>query len=186
MKSFTTLSLILLSCSCGNPEQNETDYQQEEINLDTTTQVGNEIIRPNYPNNLNSIWDSVEFIADWFKHDAKDSKTLENVPNDFTSFYDEFISDSSYQKKSIDFTGFLGVIGECDSTIRLHNSNWDYDKWDFRDFFNQEEGWDDRIYVKKNVFYYEFDLIEIGIIYRRGFLKIDGVWKMVFEEVNTC
>jgi hypothetical protein len=186
MRSFLGISFLLFFFSCGSSQQQENEQEQEEIEHDTVIQIAEIEFEPNYPEDLKSIWDSVLFIADWFKQGAEESKKLDIVPNDFTKFYDQFISDSIVQQESIDFTGFLGVIGECDTTIRIHNNSWEYNKWDFREFFRQKEGWDDRIYWTEYKFYYEFDLTEVGIIYRRGFLKIDGIWKMVFEEVNAC
>jgi len=139
-----------------------------------------------------SIWDSVFVKAEWFKHDAQESVKLADIPEDFSVFYDKFLKDSSFQKNHIAFLELIGVVGLCDTTIRLNALNLYFNNWDFRMFFQNEnhvdaiDGRANYLFFSEERFYYEFRLKEIGMIYRAGFEKRNGEWKLTLYYENAC
>ncbi|NVK65165.1 MAG: hypothetical protein HWE22_11290 [Flavobacteriales bacterium] len=195
MTRITLVILSFLTFSCGNYsnepsslEKTESENPQKsqiEIYAENSTEV-------NDTKEIKSIWDTISMKVDWFIKNKSINRDLKNIPNDFLNFYNQFISDSSYQKEHIDFKNLIGVYGECETTIYINKRNWIISNWNFLDFFNVDnntdsiDGWDNRYYFDNKKFYYQFDLKEIGTIYQVGFEKISDKWKMTLYFVNNC
>lgn len=130
------------------------------------------------------IWERIEKKGEWFKGDSKLLLTIDSLSTDFVDFYSKFISDSIYQREHIHFP-VLAAIGECDTTIKLNESNWETYKYDFRkDFYNPLDS--NIIYQNDSRFYYQNYRKEIGLLFRIGFEKRDGKWILTLFEVNAC
>ena len=144
------------------------------------------------PKELVTIWDSIRAKADDFKQGLSAQTDLATIPKDFLTFYKSFISDSLGQKNKIASEEFIGMLGECDSTIRYNAQNWEYTSWNFLEFFPNNnhvddiDGWRNYFYTSATTFYYEFYLKEIGMIYRVGFEKIESQWRLTLYYVNAC
>nr|HPQ21777.1 hypothetical protein [Saprospiraceae bacterium] len=100
-------------------------------------------------------------------------------------------TDSGFQIQRIAFNKLIGVLGECDTTIRFNNKNREFTNWDFTKFFDgmNDDGfekWDNSYYFSNDRFYYQFRLNEVGWIYKTGFEKINGIWYLSLYYVNAC
>src|SRR5690606_30545110 len=126
------------------------------------------------------IWAKIDKKANWFKINRIFNRHLEDISNDFKSFYINFISDSLNQQKKIDFNRLIGVLGECDTTILLNTHNWEYTNWNFLEHFDYQNNldeyddyaWNNTFFYSETTFFYEFILNGSGIIYQVGFEKI--------------
>lgn len=142
--------------------------------------------------NTFTIWDEIEDRVYIFKVLGVESRQISEISEDFSEFYSGFLRDMKSQKRSVDFDDFLGVIGECDTTIILNSNNWEYTNWDFREFFDVEndsekmDGWNNVYYASDTTFYYEFVLNEVGVIYQVGFEKFHNKWLLRLYYVNAC
>ena len=157
-------------------------------------QNGHKIIKWSVENNedleknletCNSIWDSLEWKAKWFISMTTKTSNIDEIPNNIKSFYSNFISDSLSQKEKVDFDNFLGVISECDTTIRLNPKNWEYIFFDYTKFSN-----DQRLemvyYFSDEKFYYEVYRVEIGTLYQFGFELKENKWKLTLYSLFVC
>ena len=135
-----------------------------------------------------TILDVVREKAGWFQEGLEPHKDLAQIPADFLDFYQDYIADSIYQRAHIDFDKLVGVRSECDTNLRINKTNWVYSSWNFVDHFEPDDGrqWDNNFYFSDGTFYYEFKLIEVGIIYRVGFELIDSEWKKTLDYVMVC
>lgn len=119
-------------------------------------------------------------------------RDVKNMPQDFVDFYKQFIADSIYQIKHIDFENIVGAYSYCDTVIQITPSNWNYSNWSLLDFFDKtkktdpRDGWDNRFYFDKQSFYCQMELIEVGMISQLGFEKINGEWKLILYVLYNC
>jgi hypothetical protein len=106
-----------------------------------------------------------------------------NEKNDFELFYSKFISDSIFQKSHIKFP-LKNAISECDTTITLTEKNWHFDSNDIRKYDKTI----DRLIVKegRNEFHFIIERIDVGILYKERFMKINNIWYLVYYFVNAC
>lgn len=184
---FLLVTFVIFSCDdypdqqtiAEHPKEKFYDKKINEVALDLESKINN------------TIWDSIEKKASWFIQNKTIHFDMNNIPQDFNLFYDEFIQDSVIQKDHIDFSNLIGVYIECDTTIRVVESNWEYFDWDFRNFINDpkntnsQEEWSIYYYFDKDKFYFKIDLNEVGTIYEVGFEK-EPQWKMTLFTVNNC
>lgn len=171
----------MLSCTTHheNIVPSEQDYISEENKTIETEK------------SAHNIWDSIDLKADWFMDELELNRNLDLIPTDFLEFYKQFITDSVFQSRHIAFKDLIGVMGECDTTIRYNEQNWEYTDWDFTKFFDGKnsddvDGWDNTYYYSNDRFYYQFRLEEVGWIYKTGFEKIDNKWQLTLYYVNAC
>ena len=175
------LATLMMSCTSqpNNSVPKENGLQSME-----TYRVATENTAP-------TIWDSIDAKADWFMDGLELNRNLDLIPTDFHEFYKQFITDSGFQIQRIAFNKLIGVLGECDTTIRFNNKNREFTNWDFTKFFDgmNDDGfekWDNSYYFSNDRFYYQFRLNEVGWIYKTGFEKINGIWYLSLYYVNAC
>lgn len=162
-----TFATILFSCNDKNAKKEtttEATEQQKEI--------------------VKNIWDNINSKEKWFNKDSKIYYSIDSLSPDFVEFYENFISKTDFQKEHIKFP-ILAVIGECDTTILLNESNWENYDHDFRkDFYNELDS--NIIYQSETKFNFKNYRKEIGLLFQIGFEKIDGKWYLTLYEVNAC
>ena len=83
-----------------------------------------------HTNKNQSIWDTIDQKANWFKNETNTISDINKIPQDINDFYNNFIRDSIIQISKIDFSNFIGIITECDTTIKLNKDNWEYIEFD--------------------------------------------------------
>lgn len=140
------------------------------------------------------IWNRINEKVEWFKTNTKSNIDINNIPKAFLMFYTDFLSDSIKQKTRIEFNDFIGVLGECDTTIRLNSNNWEYTSWNFLDHFDfknsldnyEDNTWNNTFFYSEKIFFYEFVLNGSGTIYQVGFEKKENDWKMTLYYINNC
>lgn len=134
-----------------------------------------------------NIWNFVDEKAEWFKNGLYPQKDTDLLPSDFLEFYEKFNTDSVFQVNSIQFDRLIGVIGECDTTIILNSGNWEIVSGIIKRFNeNPKERWSNTIFFDFERVFFEFELIEIGIISRYGFEKLNGRWTQTLYYLNVC
>lgn len=187
----TILPIVFLLLSCTS--QPDTSVPVEELTApeEDTVKKTETVDQNQEETRLPNIWDSVNFKADWFMDGLKANRDLSQMPVDFAEFYKQFISDSVFQANHISYKTLIGVLGECDTTIRFNQQNWEFTNWDFTEFFDGKnddyyEGWDNTFYYSTDRFYYQFNLEEVGWIYKTGFEKIGDQWQLTLYYVNAC
>lgn len=186
MKKYWIVSLIFISLFSCSETNTQKVGGEEQVSIAVSEEGKNEVKQEL------SIWDTVRNKVNWFVQDKPSNRDLKRIPVDFLQFYNLFIEDSNYQKQHIDFSNLIGVYGECDTTIRITEDNWIVTDWNFLDFFNVDnntdaiQGWDNRFYFNSKIFYYQFDLKEVGTIYEVGFEKNDESWEMTLYSVHSC
>ena len=167
---FSLIGFILLT-SCNIAPKNE-------------SKLNDSIIQEKLVVLIDNIWERIDKKGEWFKGDSKLLLTTDSISADFADFYNEFISDSIYQREHIQFP-VLAAIGDCDTTIQLNESNWKNYNYDFRkDFYNPQDS--NVIYQNESKFYYLNYRKEIGLLFRIGFEKRDGKWILTLYDVNAC
>jgi hypothetical protein len=137
-------------------------------------------------------WKLIEKKAEWFKKGVNPNTDLNAIPNNFITFYRKFISDSNFQVKHIDFENIIAVLDYCDTGIIFNSNNWKFRKWDFMEFFSNDnftdspDGWENYYFSTPNKFYYEFRKKEVGLIYQTGFELINGEWMLTLYYIFAC
>lgn len=179
---FTTMMVLCESCAINKAAPVVSGHELTQTETQATTN----------PIDTKTIWDSVEVKANWFMNGIEPNRELNLIPPVFNEFYTKFITDSLFQKQHIAFEQFVGVIGQCDTTIRLNNANWIFTDWNFTEFFKNDnnteniDGWDNTFFYSSSKFYYQFRLKEVGWIYKTGFEKIGDNWQLTLYYVNAC
>ncbi|MFY7669469.1 hypothetical protein ACOSP6_00140 [Tenacibaculum sp. MEBiC06402] len=108
------------------------------------------------------------------------------IPKDLTDFLNKFFSDYNFQKKHIDFNNLTAAVGACEETYILSKSNWIFDNDNFINRIGIDQKWKNTFKLSKNRFYYEVELIEIGVLKSVGFKKSNGVWKLNLYLITDC
>lgn len=133
---------------------------------------------------VKDLWDKIENKGKWFTKDTKIYYSIDSLSPNFIGFYENFITNKAFQKEHINYP-ILAVIGECDTTIILNESNWENYDYDFRkDFFNVLDS--NIIYQSETKFYFKNYRKEIGLLFQIGFEKNDGKWYLTLYQVNAC
>jgi hypothetical protein len=189
MKKAPLIILLgLLLMSCNSRTKNASSAEGKMQTIPEANRQPEMIVDLNNEN----AWDQVRKKAEILKSGLNSEKNLFNLPNDFLIFADKFITDSLFQKQHIDFKYYIGVIGECDTTIVLNSTNSLYSDWNFIKEFSEgtktepADRWDNIIYYSNDRVYFEFTLKEIGKIYQIGFEKVNGVWINTLHAINVC
>lgn len=169
MKTLIIIALVSILLSC-----NEKNVKKETI----------EIAIEQQKYDIKNIWDKIDKKGKWFIKDSKIYYSIDSLSQDFIEFYEYFISNREFQKEHIKFP-ILAVIGECDTTILLNESNWENYDYDFRKDFHKELD-SNIIYQSETKFCFKNYRKEIGLIFQIGFEKIDNKWYLTLYEVNAC
>jgi len=166
-----TGSLLLVGYACSRSRHHASDQNKKEMpDQQKSTET--------------DVWSDFDKKETWFMKDAMLLHSIDELPDDFITFYGRFISDKEYQKKHIRFP-ILAAVGECDTTIILGKVNWEIFSWDFRkEFYNPLDS--NIIYLNKNKFYFKNIRKEIGELFRMGFEKTEGEWFMTLYLLNNC
>ena len=187
-----TLALIASGCRQSTKKQITNESRENTLLLPKTEEnIGdfpaNTELRENKKLTKNNIWDFVNEKVEWFKKGLEPQKNMDLLPSDFKAFYEKFSTDSVFQVNNIQFDKLIGVIGECDTTIILNSKNWETATNIFNHFNeSSKEKWNNYFFFDSTKVYFEFELIEIGIICQFGFEKINGKWEQTLSHVNVC
>ena len=187
MKKTLLLSIFLLMTGLCFAQAGSIPNKEAYILKDITKPNQRKVII-----NKDNAWNIVDKKAKWFKKGLMPQKSLKILPKEFIDFCTNYINDSLYQKRHINFNMLIGVIGECDSTIILNSQNWEYSSWNFiKEFskgnkFESADKWDNRFYFSGDRVYFEFKLKEIGVISQFGFEKINKEWTLTLDYTNVC
>lgn len=183
---------IIFACNNNKPREVNQNIIQQKDSIFETEILKNSIVDHNEDaiielnsDKCNCIWDTVESKADWFKKENTLLTDTSEISKEFLDFYSLFNEDSVFQINHIDFANLVGVVGECEETIRLNEINWKYGHWDYSSELN-DDNWEVLIYHSSNGFYYEGNLIEVGVIYKIGFERKENEWEMTLVYINNC
>jgi len=178
MRYLSVIFIALYSmCTFASAETNHS-FQQNIGNQDPLTEE--------------NVWERLEQKAVWFKEGLEAQADLAELPEDFLKFYTKFRTDADYQKEHTDFESLIGVIGECESTIILNASNWEFQTDNIEADFSEpsEEEVEEQMiryfFSSDSKILFEYEIEEIGIIYRLGFEKINGTWKETLYQLDVC
>ncbi len=184
-------SVFIISCSNYTEKKPLVELQVNEKS-DTViinTKTENRTISDTTIN----VWPLIKKKAEWFKKGVNPNTDLNDIPNNFVTFYRKFISDSVFQRQHIDFKNIIGVISQCDTIIILSTSNWVFTNWDFMKFFpinnfteSPTTGMENYFYKTPNKFYYEFKEKGGDLIYQTGFELIKGEWMLTLYYIFAC
>jgi len=175
------LSLLLFSCVNKSETQNN-EIQQTESNdfiiIDEET--------PNEKDISAIDWDKIFEKADSYRKVSEEYYDESFIPESFKVFANKFISDSLYQRESINFQTLIAVDFTCDDEIIFNDSNWTYENWHFLNHIGVDEIEENTFYFSSNVFFSQYMIKEVGIYRMFGFEKIDEEWKLTFYYLDNC
>jgi len=191
-----SITIALIASGCGQSTKKQVTNESSSVcqgdtlsktEENTEDSIANTELKENKTLTRNNIWDFVNEKAEWFKKGLEPQKDIDLLPLDFKAFYEKFTTDSVFQINNIQFDSLIGVIGECDTTIILNSKNWEIQTDIINDFDKSpKEKWNNYFFFDSTRVYFEFELIEIGVIYQFGFEKINGKWKQTLSFVNVC
>jgi len=197
MKHIAILILILIFYSCNtsseksSKEPDKTDEVEREVSLEiqqdetSLNEINDTLKRIVENEKCNCVWDTVDIKSDWFKSLTTKTTDISKIPQNITEFYSNFVADSLSQSHKVNFNELLGLIAECDTTIRLKPNNWEYIDFDYKKF-QDDEKLNMTYYYSEDLFCYEVYLVEIGMMYKFGFEFSESDWKLTLFFLNVC
>ncbi len=181
----TYLIFVILFISCSNKNETKKSTERDRNNL--------EIAKPSASKDHEAEkYKELDAKANWFKHGIEKQSTLENLPQSFLDFCNNFITDSIFQKKHIYFDKFIGESGDCEETLFYNEKNWLFLNWDFITFFtvgdeNEPiENWNNTVYINDDRIFFEFEIKEVGVVCQIGFENIKNKWELTLYYESSC
>jgi len=103
--------------------------------------------------------------------------------SDFHIFYDQYVSDSNFQKKRTMFP-LKGTYSDYSGDEKWEKHNWQLINWRITDIKANEND-STSIIQKENYFFYGNYCLDCGFSFEMAFSKIKGKWYLTYRQENN-
>lgn len=194
MKTLRLIFLVLLMISCKQKiKETTTELKTENQNMESVikqekTEIPIDSVYKIYKKGKveKFDWDLAFNKAEKYRKISEPKSNKKIIPSDFIEFSQKFISDSEFQKNHIDFENLIAVVGTCEETYVLKEDNWVFNNWNFIKEIGIDEEWRNTFHYSDNLFFFEYELKEVGTLTMLGFEKIDSEWNLTLYFQSDC
>lgn len=179
--------LLLFACNRNKGETGSASASQPDSILTNATEKGGLLHQEPeqaIDDTVKTVWDMVDDKVRWFESNATVNQNEDSINLEFAEFYNQFVKDSLFQMVHINFP-VIAVVGYCESTELLDQSNWKLIKDHYSDSFGDPRYSHD-IVSTENLFYMGSILDDVGTVSQIGFERINGEWFLTLFAVNAC
>lgn len=104
--------------------------------------------------------------------------------NDFKVFYNQFISDTIFQKSRIKFP-LKGTYSDHSGDEKWKKQNWPYVNWHIESELKNNTEDSISIIQNKNSFFYGIYCLDCGFSFEMEFEKINGKWFLTYRQEDN-